>query len=84
MTLDSVQRRLAASPVVGEPIKPLGARTILALASSDAAFRTHVAARLSPREQSRARLVECAVAFEHALHAVARRCARPAIPTRRS
>ena len=56
MTLESVERRLAANAPVGEPIKPLGAWAILALASSDAAFRAHVAARLSPWEQSRARL----------------------------
>ena len=56
VTLDSVQRRLAANAPVGEPIKPLGAWAILALASSDAAFRAHVAARLSQQEQSRARL----------------------------
>jgi hypothetical protein len=56
VTLDSVQRRLAANAPVGEPIRPLGAWAILALASSDAAFRAHVAARLSQQEQSRARL----------------------------
>src|SRR5438552_16599257 len=39
VTLGSVERRLAASPPVGEPIKPLGAWAVLALASSDAAFR---------------------------------------------
>src|SRR5205085_3838243 len=55
VTLESVERRLAANAPVGEPIKPLGAWAILALASSDAAFRAHVAARLSPWEQSRAR-----------------------------
>jgi hypothetical protein len=38
VTLDSVERRLAANAPVGELIKPLGAWTILALASSDAAF----------------------------------------------
>src|SRR5438445_11836500 len=43
VTLGSVERRLAASPPVGEPIKPLGAWSILALASSDAAFRAPVA-----------------------------------------
>ena len=56
VTLESVERRLAANAPVGEPIKPLGAWAILALASSDAAFRAHVAARLSQQEQSRARL----------------------------
>jgi len=55
VTLGSVERRLAASPPVGEPIKPLGVWALLALASSDAAFRTHVAARLSEWEQSRAK-----------------------------
>jgi segregation and condensation protein B len=43
------------SPPVGEPIKPLGAWAVLALASSDAAFRAHVASRTSPWEQSRAK-----------------------------
>jgi len=55
VTLGSVERWLAARPPVGEPIKPLGAWAILALASSDAAFRAHVASRISPWEQSRAR-----------------------------
>lgn len=55
VTVASVERRLAASPPVGEPIKPLGAWSILALASSDAAFRAHVASRISPWEQSRAK-----------------------------
>src|SRR5437660_3882516 len=55
VTLASVERRLAASPPVGEPIKPLGAWSILALASSDAAFRAHVASRISAWEQSRAK-----------------------------
>jgi hypothetical protein len=56
VTCASVERRLAANAPVGEAIKPLGAWAILALASSDAAFRAHVAARLSQQEQSRARL----------------------------
>jgi len=47
VTCASVERRLAANAPVGEAIKPLGAWAILALASSDAAFRAHVAARLS-------------------------------------
>jgi hypothetical protein len=55
VTSASVERRLAANAPVGEPIKPLGAWAILALASSDVAFRAHVAARLSRWEQSRAR-----------------------------
>src|SRR5207237_5738754 len=55
VTVGSVERRLAASPPVGEPIKPLGAWAVLALASSDAAFRAHVASRISPWEQSRAK-----------------------------
>src|SRR5712691_6532513 len=38
VTLGSVERRLAAGPPGGEPIKPLGAWAILALASSDAHF----------------------------------------------
>jgi hypothetical protein len=36
VTLESVERRLAANAPVGEPIRPLGAWAILALASSDA------------------------------------------------
>jgi len=55
VTVASVERRLAASPPVGEPIKPLGAWALLALASSEAAFRAHVASRISPWEQSRAK-----------------------------
>jgi segregation and condensation protein B len=55
VTAESVERRLAASNPVGEPIKPLGAWAILALSSNDAAFRAHVAARLSRWELSRAR-----------------------------
>src|SRR2546429_8507357 len=43
VTLTSVQRRLAASPPVGEPIKPLGTWAILALASDDAALPAPVA-----------------------------------------
>ena len=39
VTLESVERRLVANVPVGEPIKPLGAWAILALASSNAAFR---------------------------------------------
>jgi hypothetical protein len=53
VTLASVERRLGASPPVGEPISPLGAWAILALASHDAAFRMHVAGWLSDRERSR-------------------------------
>jgi hypothetical protein len=55
VTVESVERRLAASAPVGESIKPLAAWAIVALAGIDAAFRAHVAARLSPWEQSRAR-----------------------------
>jgi hypothetical protein len=55
VTRESVERRLVAHAPVGEPIKPLGAWAILALASSDAAFRAHVGARLSQWEQARAR-----------------------------
>jgi segregation and condensation protein B len=55
VTRASVERRLAASRPVGEPIKPLGAWAILALASSDAAFRAHVASRITAWEQSRAK-----------------------------
>jgi len=56
VTIDSVERRLAASPPVGEPIGALGAWAILALASHDAAFRTHVAGRLSDSDRSRAKI----------------------------
>ncbi len=56
VTVASVERRLAASPPVGEPIGALGAWAILALASHDAAFRTHVAGRLSDSDRSRARI----------------------------
>src|SRR5712691_10639923 len=55
VTVASIERRLAASPPVGEPIKPLGTWAILALASGDAAFRAHVASRISAWEQSRAK-----------------------------
>jgi hypothetical protein len=55
VALRSVERRLAVSPPVGEPIKPLGAWSVLALASTDVAFRAHVAARLTEWEQSRAK-----------------------------
>jgi hypothetical protein len=55
VTLASVERRLAASPPAGEPISPLGAWAILALASHDAAFRMHMAGRLSDRDRPRAR-----------------------------
>src|SRR5205823_1580294 len=53
VTIASVERRLAARPGVGEPIKSLGAWSILALASSDADFRAHVASRFGdPRVQA--------------------------------
>ena len=56
VTVDSVERRLVASPPVGEPIGALGAWAVLALASHDAAFRTHVAGRLSDSDRSRAKI----------------------------
>jgi len=56
VTVDSVERRLVASPSTGEPIGALGAWAILALASHDAAFRTHVAGRLSDSDRSRAKV----------------------------
>jgi hypothetical protein len=55
VTLASVERRLSASPPAGEPISPLGAWAILALASQDTAFRMHLAGRLSDLDRSRAR-----------------------------
>jgi len=56
VTTASVERRLAANPPVGEPIGSLGAWAILALASHDAAFRAHVAGRLSDSDRSRAKI----------------------------
>ncbi len=56
VTAASVERRLAARPPTGEPIGALGAWAILALASHDAAFRTHVAGRLSDSDRSRAKI----------------------------
>jgi len=56
VTVDSVERRLVASPPVGEPIGALSAWAILALASHAAAFRAHVAGRLSDSDRSRAKV----------------------------
>jgi len=56
VTTASVERRLVASPALGEPISALGAWAVLALASHDAAFRTHVAGRLSNSDRSRAKV----------------------------
>jgi hypothetical protein len=46
---------VAAAPPSGEPLSPLSAWAILALASHDAVFRLHLAGRLSDRDRSRAR-----------------------------
>jgi segregation and condensation protein B len=51
----SVERRLYAAAPVGQPLSPSSAWAVLALASGDAAFRDHVAARLSDPDRSRAR-----------------------------
>jgi segregation and condensation protein B len=53
--LESIQRRLLASAPVGQPLSSSSAWAVLALASGDAAFRDHVAARLSDPDRSRAR-----------------------------
>jgi len=55
ITADSVARRLAAEPPVGARLAPLSAWALLALASGDAAFRSHVAGLLSDPDRSRAR-----------------------------
>jgi segregation and condensation protein B len=51
----SIERRLTASPPVGAQLSPNSAWAVLALASGDASFRAHVAARLSDPDRSRAR-----------------------------
>jgi hypothetical protein len=55
ISLGSVQRRLQTVASVGQPLSPSSAWAVLALASGDAAFRDHVAARLSDPDRSRAR-----------------------------
>jgi segregation and condensation protein B len=51
----SVERRLHAGAPVGQPLSTSSAWAVLALASGDAGFRDHVAARLSDPDRSRAR-----------------------------
>jgi segregation and condensation protein B len=55
ISLASVDRRLHSTPPVGQPLSPSSAWAVLALASGDAGFRAHVAARLSDPDRSRAR-----------------------------
>ena len=55
VSLASVERRRQAAVAVGQPLSPSSAWGVLALASGDAAFRDHVAARLSDPDRSRAR-----------------------------
>jgi excisionase family DNA binding protein len=55
INLASIERRLVAAAPVGPPLSPSSAWAVLALASGDAAFRGHVAARLSDPDRSRAR-----------------------------
>jgi len=55
ISLASLERRLHAAPPVGQPLSPSSAWAVLALGSGDAAFRAHVAARLSDPDRSRAR-----------------------------
>jgi len=55
ISLASLERRQAVAAPVGQPLSHTSAWAILALASGDAAFRAHVAARLSDPERSRAK-----------------------------
>jgi hypothetical protein len=55
VSLASLERRLGMPPPVGQPLSPSSAWAVLALASGDAAFRDHVAARLSDPDRPRAR-----------------------------
>jgi hypothetical protein len=55
ISASSVERRLHVAAPVGQPLSPSSAWAVLALASCDAAFRDHVAARLSDPDRSRAR-----------------------------
>jgi hypothetical protein len=56
----SIERRVLYGAPVGQPLSTSSAWAVLALASGDAAFRDHVAARLSDpdRSRARARLIE--------------------------
>jgi segregation and condensation protein B len=55
ISIASIERRLNSVPPVGQPLSPSSAWAVLALGSGDAAFRGHVAARLSDPDRSRAR-----------------------------
>jgi segregation and condensation protein B len=55
ITRISVERRLATAQLAGQPLSATSAWAMLALASGDGAFRSHVAARLSDPDRSRAR-----------------------------
>jgi segregation and condensation protein B len=55
ISLGSVERRQQSAAPVGQALSPSSAWAVLALASGDAAFRDHVAARLSDPDRSRAR-----------------------------
>ncbi len=55
VSAESVERRRRTPPSVGVALGPLSCWALLALASSDAAFRAHVAGRLSDPDRSRAR-----------------------------
>jgi excisionase family DNA binding protein len=55
ITRVSIERRLATLQLAGQPLSATSAWAVLALASGDGAFRTHVASRLSDPDRSRAR-----------------------------
>jgi excisionase family DNA binding protein len=55
ITHDSIERRLATRQLAGQPLSATSAWAVLALASGDGAFRSHVAALLSDPNRSRAR-----------------------------
>jgi excisionase family DNA binding protein len=55
ITSASIERRLATRQLAGQPLSATSAWAVLALASGDGAFRTHLAARLSDPDRSRAR-----------------------------
>jgi segregation and condensation protein B len=55
VSAESVERRRRAPPAAGMTLGSLSCWALLALASSDSAFRAHVAGRLSDPDRSRAR-----------------------------
>ncbi len=55
ISLGSLERRQQVITVVGQQLSPSSAWAVLTLASGDALFRDHVAARLSDPDRSRAR-----------------------------